>query len=130
MRAMSQALERSSIKVQEIDHINCHATSTPVGDEAEARAILRLLELNSGRVTISAYKSNLGHTFGAAGAIELVLSLLSMKSGTVPKILNLKKPCIGSEYMPTENTQQQIRCLVKNALGFGGINVSLIVRAA
>ena len=125
---MTKALEQSKTKVEEVDHINCHATSTLVGDDAEAKAILRLVGSDSERISISAYKSNLGHTFGAAGAIELILSFLSMKEGIVPKILNLEKPCTDSLLMPTTNTQQKINCFLKNALGFGGINVSLMVR--
>lgn len=86
---MKRALEQSQTSVEHLDHINCHATSTPVGDEAEARAIEQLIGKESSRISLSAYKSNLGHTFGAAGSIELALSLLSMKDGTVPGILNL-----------------------------------------
>ena len=78
-RAMSLALKQASIEVSDLDHINCHATSTPVGDEAEANALVKLLGGEARRVSLSAYKSNLGHTFGAAGSIELVLSLLSMR---------------------------------------------------
>lgn len=126
---MTKALHQASVDVKNVQHINCHATSTPVGDEAEARAILQLLGGNAGQVSLSAYKSNLGHTFGAAGAIELILALMSMKDGVVPKLLNLERPCLGGLWLPISNIQQNIKCLIKNALGFGGINVSLVMRS-
>jgi 3-oxoacyl-(acyl-carrier-protein) synthase len=99
-----------------------------VGDEAEAKAIIRLMQSDVKRFTLSAYKSNFGHTFGAAGAIELIMGLFSMKEELAPKILNLNNPIDGLQF-PKHNIQQPIRYMLKNALGFGGINVSMLLKA-
>lgn len=116
--AMRKALKEAQL--DDVDLINCHATSTPAGDISEVRAI------GDSRAILVANKSQLGHTFGAAGAIESIFTILSLKEGIVPGIKNLEKPII-KNFTPIPR-EQKIETALKNAFGFGGVNVSLVFK--
>lgn len=132
LRAMQRCLIQSGLSYDEIDHINCHATSTPVGDEAEANAICSFLNNQEEllkKVTITANKGAIGHCFAAAGAIESIFSVLSIENQIVPGILNLESPIIKPElnYVKEETgRKQKINKVLKNSFGFGGVNVALL----
>lgn len=130
---MNRCLAQSGISFQEIDHINCHATSTPVGDEAEAKAINEFLKNDEEiikKVSITANKGAVGHCFAAAGAIETIFAVKSIENQWVPGILNLENPIISAKLnFVRENTgkQQKVDKVIKNSFGFGGVNVSLLL---
>ena len=93
-RAMSAALKRAGVTASEIDYVNAHGTSTPVGDEIELRAVERLLGNAAARTTMSSTKSSIGHLLGAAGAVEAIFSILAIRDGIAPPTLNLDNPSI------------------------------------
>jgi len=132
LRAMQRCLAQSGLSYKDIDHINCHATSTNVGDEAEAKAIANFLENDIDimkKVSITANKSAIGHCFAAAGVIESIFTILAMENQIVPGILNLKNPIQNSKlnYVQEKTGRsQKISKVMKNSFGFGGINTALL----
>lgn len=138
LRAMKRCLAQSGLDPKEIDHINCHATSTPVGDEAEAKAISSLLnndESNLRNLTITANKGAIGHCFAAAGAIETIFAVLTLENQKAPYILNLDNPIFGPKLNYLRGGignchSQVINNVIKNSFGFGGVNASLLLSKA
>jgi 3-oxoacyl-[acyl-carrier-protein] synthase II len=129
-RAMRSALSDAKINNSEIDYINAHGTSTPLGDMIELKAIGRLLGDNVSKVSISSTKSATGHLLGAAGAIEAIFSILSIINQIVPPTNNLINPdeqSIGFDLVPINAKERKIRNVLSNSFGFGGTNASLLL---
>jgi 3-oxoacyl-[acyl-carrier-protein] synthase II len=127
-RAMRAALARSGLKAGDIDYINAHGTSTPLGDEIELGAVKRLFGEHAYRLSMSSTKSAIGHLLGAAGAVEAIYTLLAMKHGILPPTRNLDQPSEGCDLdlVPHEAKRREVRAALSNAFGFGGTNSSLI----
>lgn len=130
-RAMMAALDSASIPVENIDHINAHATSTPAGDEIEIEAMRQVLGKRIGDVSVSATKSAIGHLLGAAGAVEAIFAMLAVRDGVVPPTLNLEDPDCGEGFdlTPFKAVERPVRHALSNSFGFGGTNASLVLSA-
>ena len=129
-RAMQAALKRAALAPEQIDYVNAHGTSTPLGDLIEAGAVSRLLGDAIKTVSMSSTKSATGHLLGAAGAIEAIYSIKAVQTGEVPPTLNLNDPedaVAGFDLVPLEAKQRRVRNAMSNSFGFGGTNASLIV---
>ena len=129
-RAMQAAMKRAGLTPADIDYVNAHGTSTPLGDVIEAKAVARLLVDAIGSVSISSTKSATGHLLGAAGAIEAIYSIKAVETGMLPPTLNLNEPeddVAGFDLVPLKGRQRQVRNAMSNSFGFGGTNASLIV---
>ena len=129
--AMRNALRDAELDPSEIDYINAHGTSTPAGDVAESRAIEAVLGSAARRVAISSTKSMIGHLLGAAGAVEAVISVLSLRDQLAPPTINLDNPGEGCDldYVPHRARDLKIRRVLSNSFGFGGTNGSLVFGA-
>ena len=130
-RAMSNALNDAGINPNDIDYINAHGTSTPLGDKAETIAIKRVFEDHANKVNISSTKSHLGHLLGASGGVELLVSLLALKHQAAPPTINLEKPDPECDLNYTPNTPQEIKIerVMSNSFGFGGHNACIVAGA-
>ena len=129
-RAMQAAMKRAGLTPADIDYVNAHGTSTPLGDVIEAKAVARLLGDAIGSVSISSTKSATGHLLGAAGAIEAIYSIKAVETSMLPPTLNLNEPeddVAGFDLVPLKSRQRQVRNAMSNSFGFGGTNASLIV---
>ena len=129
-RCMQMAVKRAGISPADIDYINAHGTSTPLGDEIELGAVTRLLGDAAPRAAMSSTKSAIGHLLGAAGAIEAIFSLLAMRDNVAPPTLNLDNPSVATpiNLVPKGPLKKQIDVALSNSFGFGGTNASLIFR--
>lgn len=128
-RAMKNALRDADLNAEAVDYINAHGTSTPLGDKAETLAVKRVFGAHSRSVSISSTKSHLGHSLGASGGIELVLTAKGVQNRVVPPTINLKSPdpeC-DLDYTPNEPRERDLRVAMSNSFGFGGHNASVIV---
>jgi len=127
-RCMQMALKRAGISPADIDYINAHGTSTPLGDEIELGAVTRLLGNAAAGVVMSSTKSATGHLLGAAGAIEAIFSLLAMRDNVAPPTINLDNPSVATpiNLAPWQPVKKQIDVALSNSFGFGGTNASLI----
>ncbi len=131
VRAARRALEKAALTAADIDHVNAHATSTPEGDKAELQAMKTILGDDARRISITANKSMLGHTLGAAGAIEAIVTILTIREGCVPPTINLVDPdpeAEGLDLTPNRAARQDVRTAISNSFGFGGQNTALIFR--
>lgn len=131
-RAMSMALKRAQISVDQIDYINAHGTSTPMGDEIEFGAVRRLMGDYAKGLMMSSTKSAIGHLLGAAGGVEAIFSILAIRDGIVPPTLNLDNPfegCDMIDLVPHEAKERKVKIALSNAFGFGGTNSSLVFGA-
>ena len=131
VRAARRALEKAGIEATEIEHVNAHATSTPEGDRAELQAIRTIFGDHAEKVAITANKSMIGHTLGAAGAIEAVATIMAIRSGCVPPTINLTDPDeagAGLDLTPGRASSRNITTALSNSFGFGGQNAALIFR--
>jgi 3-oxoacyl-[acyl-carrier-protein] synthase II len=131
-RSMKAAVERAGMRPEDIDYINAHGTSTPLGDEIELGAVKRLFGDAARSVSMSSTKSAIGHLLGAAGSVEAIFSLLAVHHQVVPPTLNLDRPSPGCDLdlVPYEARRREVRAVLSNSFGFGGTNASLIfVRA-
>ena len=129
-RAMQAAMVNGGIGVSEINYINAHGTSTPLGDEIELGAVKRLFRDDISNISISSTKSSVGHMLGAAGAVEAIFSILSVYNNIVPPTLNLNSPCesaSGIDLVPLKAKEMIVNMALSNSFGFGGTNASLIV---
>lgn len=128
-RSMKMALKRAQIEPKDIDYINAHGTSTPLGDEIELRAVERLFGEAAENVVMSSTKSSIGHLLGAAGAVEAIFSLLAMKHNIAPPTLNLVDPSVSTpiNLAPLKPVEKQIDTVLSNSFGFGGTNASLVL---
>ncbi|MEH3144464.1 MAG: beta-ketoacyl-ACP synthase II [Methylobacterium frigidaeris] len=135
-RSMKAAVKRAGIDPGEIDYINAHGTSTPLGDELELKAVERLLgdakSVPATPVAMSSTKSATGHLLGAAGAIEAIFSILAIRDQIVPPTLNLDNPSVETalNLVPFEAQRRKVDVVLSNSFGFGGTNASLILRRA
>ena len=130
-RCMAAAIKRAEISPSDIDYINAHGTSTPLGDEIEVRAVERLLGNAASKVTMSSTKSATGHLLGAAGAVEAIFSLLAIRDQVAPPTINLDNPSVETalDLAPKAAVKRSIEIALSNSFGFGGTNASLIFRA-
>ena len=131
LRAARRALQKAAMSPDEVDHVNAHATSTPEGDRAELQAIRSLLGERVAEVSVTANKSMIGHTLGAAGAIEAAVTIRSLIDGIVPPTVNLDAPDeagAGMDLTPREARRRPLRAAVSNSFGFGGQNSALVFR--
>ena len=129
-RAMKAALENGNINIEDINYINAHGTSTPLGDEIELTAIKRLFEKYLSNLSISSTKSSIGHLLGAAGAVEAIFSILSVVNDIVPPTLNLINPSAsasGFDLVPLKAKNREVKLALSNSFGFGGTNACLIL---
>jgi len=132
VRAARRAIEKAGITASDIDHVNAHATSTPEGDKAELQAIRTIFGEDATRISITANKSLMGHTLGAAGAIEAVMTVQTIREGCVPPTINLVDPdpaSVGLDLTPLTSTVHPVRIGLSNSFGFGGQNTALIFAA-
>ena len=130
-RAMRAALKRAQLNVEDIDYINAHGTSTPLGDEIELGAVKRLFGAHAYKLSMSSTKSAIGHLLGAAGAVEAIFSILAVRDGVVPPTLNLDDPSEGCDIdlVPYKAKERKVKRALSNSFGFGGTNASLIFAA-
>jgi 3-oxoacyl-[acyl-carrier-protein] synthase II len=131
-RAMRAALNRAKTNTDEIDYINAHGTSTPLGDEIELGAVKRLFGDSAYKLSMSSTKSAIGHLLGAAGSVEAIFSILSLRDQVVPPTRNLDNPSEGCDIdlVPHKAKQRKVRKALSNSFGFGGTNASLVFAAA
>lgn len=130
-RSMSMALRKAGVTPNDIDYINAHGTSTPMGDELELGAVRRLFGDAIGTVSMSSTKSAIGHLLGGAGAVESIFCILAMRDQIVPPTLNLDNPsesCEGVDLVPKVAKKRAVRAVLNNSFGFGGTNASLVMR--
>jgi 3-oxoacyl-[acyl-carrier-protein] synthase II len=128
-RAMRNALKDAGLNAEEVDYINAHGTSTPLGDVAETRAIKRLLGAHASKVAVNSTKSMTGHLLGAAGGIEAAFSALAVRDQVSPPTINLRNPdpeC-DLDYVPNEARRMKIGVALSNSFGFGGTNGTLVL---
>jgi 3-oxoacyl-[acyl-carrier-protein] synthase II len=130
LRCMSAAIRRAGIEPAEIDYINAHGTSTPLGDEIELGAVQRLVGNAAGRISMSSTKSSIGHLLGAAGAVEAIFAILAIRDNVAPPTLNLDNPSVETaiDLVPCQARRRDIDVALSNSFGFGGTNASLIFR--
>jgi 3-oxoacyl-[acyl-carrier-protein] synthase II len=131
-RAMKAALNRAGMNPEDIDYINAHGTSTPLGDEIEVNAVKRLYGDQAYKLCMSSTKSAIGHLLGAAGAVEAIFSIKTINTGIVPPTLNLDNPSEGCDIdlVPHESKERKVRNIMSNSFGFGGTNASLVMSQA
>jgi len=124
--------QRAGIAPGDIDYINAHGTSTPLGDEIELGAVQRLVGNAASRISMSSTKSSIGHLLGAAGAVEAIFSILAMRDNIAPPTLNLDNPSVETpiDLVPHRARKREISVVLSNSFGFGGTNASLIFRRA
>jgi 3-oxoacyl-[acyl-carrier-protein] synthase II len=131
-RCMQMALKRAGISAHDVDYVNAHGTSTPLGDEIELRAVERLIGNRASELCMSSTKSATGHLLGAAGAIEAVFSILAMRDNVAPPTINLENPSVETEIdlLPLKARRKEINTVLSNSFGFGGTNASVVFRTA
>jgi 3-oxoacyl-[acyl-carrier-protein] synthase II len=129
-RCMKAALKRAEVAPADIDYVNAHGTSTPLGDELELGAVERVMGNAAGGLTMSSTKSAIGHLLGAAGAVEAIFSLLAIRDNIAPPTLNLDNPSVDTpiDLVPNKAKPKRIDTALSNSFGFGGTNASLVFR--
>jgi len=131
-RSMEMALRKSGLALEDIDYINAHGTSTPLGDELELGAVRRLFGSAIETMSMSSTKSAIGHLLGGAGAVESIFCVLAIRDQIVPPTLNLDNPsenCIGVDLVPHKAKERKVKAVLNNSFGFGGTNASLVMKA-
>ena len=131
-RAMRAALKSAGVTPEQVQYVNAHGTSTPLGDDLELGAVERLWNGAADRLAMSSTKSAIGHLLGAAGAVEGIFSILAIRDGVAPPTLNLEKPSRESpiDRVAKEAQERKIEVALSNSFGFGGTNASIVFRAA
>lgn len=129
-RSMTAALKRAGLTASDLDYINAHGTSTPLGDEIELGAVERLLGSAASKVAMSSTKSSTGHLLGAAGAIEAIFAILAIRDNVVPPTINLDNPSVETaiDLVPHKAKTREVNIALSNSFGFGGTNASVIFR--
>eukprot|EP01114_Cavostelium_apophysatum_P023439 TRINITY_DN8825_c0_g1_i2.p1 TRINITY_DN8825_c0_g1~~TRINITY_DN8825_c0_g1_i2.p1 ORF type:complete len:275 (+),score=44.61 TRINITY_DN8825_c0_g1_i2:112-936(+) len=127
-RAMKQALRHSGLQKEDIGYVNAHATSTPLGDSAENKAIKTTFEKHAYKLCVSSTKGATGHLLGAAGAVESIYSILALQKGEIPPTINVSnlEPEFDLDYVTKGPVKRYLRAVITNSFGFGGTNASLI----
>ena len=131
-RSMEMALKKAGMTPGDIDYINAHGTSTPLGDELELGAVRRLFGNEAANISMSSTKSAIGHLLGGAGAVETIFCILAIRDQIVPPTLNLDNPSEGTagvDLVPHQAKKRPVRAALNNSFGFGGTNASLVVKA-
>jgi 3-oxoacyl-[acyl-carrier-protein] synthase II len=130
VRCMANAIRNAGINRDEVDYINAHGTSTPLGDVAETIAVKRCFGDHAAKLAVSSTKSMTGHLLGAAGGVEAVFSVLAIRDQTAPPTINLhnQDPQCDLDYVPNTARETRINVAVSNSFGFGGTNGSLVFR--
>jgi len=129
-RSMQMALKHSGLSASDIDYVNAHGTSTPLGDEIELGAVSRLFGDAADTMSMSSTKSSIGHLLGAAGAVEAIFSILAMRDNIAPPTINLDNPSIETDLdlVPHKPREKEINAVLSNSFGFGGTNASLVMK--
>ena len=129
-RCMQAALKRAGISAHDVDYINAHGTSTPLGDEIELKAVERLMGNKYNGLSMSSTKSSIGHLLGAAGAVEAIFSILAIRDNVVPPTINLDNPSVDTDIdlVPLKARKKEVNTVLSNSFGFGGTNAYLIMR--
>jgi len=129
-RCMSMAIKRAGISASDLDYVNAHGTSTPLGDEIELGAVTRVMGNAAAKVSMSSTKSSIGHLLGAAGAVEAIFSTLAIRDQIAPPTLNLNNPSMETsiDLVPHVPRKREIDVVLSNSFGFGGTNASIILR--
>ena len=130
-RSMQMALKNAKLNPSDIDYINAHGTSTPLGDEIEVGAVKRLFGSALGSLSMSSTKSSIGHLLGGAGSVEAIFALLALHHGVVPPTLNLDNPseaCAGIDLVPHTAKKRKVDAVLSNSFGFGGTNASVVLK--
>ena len=132
LRCMKAAIKRAGISPAEIDYINAHGTSTPLGDEIELNTVQQLVGNAAGRIAMSSTKSSIGHLLGAAGAVEAIFCVLAIRDQVAPPTINLDNPSVETpiDLVPHQAKKREIDIALSNSFGFGGTNASLVFRRA
>jgi 3-oxoacyl-[acyl-carrier-protein] synthase II len=127
-RAMKAALKRAKLNPEDVDYINAHGTSTPLGDEIELNAVKRVFGDAAYKLSMSSTKSAIGHLLGAAGSVEAIFCILAIRDGVLPPTLNLENPSPGCDIdlVPKTAKERKINIALSNSFGFGGTNASLV----
>jgi 3-oxoacyl-[acyl-carrier-protein] synthase II len=128
-RAMEAALAAANLNTSDIDYINAHGTSTPLGDEIELGAVKRLFGDDAYKLSMSSTKSSIGHLLGAAGSVEAIYSVLAMNNGVVPPTINLDEPSSSCDLdlVANQPKEREVRAILSNSFGFGGTNAALVL---
>jgi len=129
-RCMSMAIKRAGISASELDYVNAHGTSTPLGDEIELGAVTRVVGNAAAKISMSSTKSSIGHLLGAAGAVEAIFSTLAIRDQIAPPTLNLDNPSVETsiDLVPHVARKREIKVVLSNSFGFGGTNASIVMR--
>ena len=130
VRAMRRALSKAGLRPEQIDYINAHGTSTPLNDRTETQAIKTCFGDHAYRLAVSSSKSMIGHTMGAAGGVEAVISIMATVTGIIPPTINLHQcdPQCDLDYVPNEARRSTVNIAMSNSMGFGGHNTCLIFK--
>lgn len=129
-RCMTSALKDAQCNSEEIDYINAHATSTPIGDNIEIKAIKKVFGEHAHKIPISSTKSMLGHQLGASGSVEVIICAMVIKDGVIPPTINYETPdpeCSGLDFVPNVAREKKVRKALSNSFGFGGHNASIVL---
>jgi len=131
IRSMKAALHRAGLNPQDIDYINAHGTSTPLGDEIELAAVKKLFGAHAYKLSMSSTKSAIGHLLGAAGSVEAIYSILAIRDNVAPPTLNLDNPSEGCDLdlVAHRAKERSIKAAMSNSFGFGGTNATLVFTA-
>lgn len=129
-RAMQMALGHAKLNPEDIDYINAHGTSTPVGDLIELAAVKKLFANNLDKISMSSTKSSIGHLLGAAGGVEAIFAILAIQNDMLPPTLNLENPDEGCDIdlVPLKAKEKKVRAAISNSFGFGGTNASVVFK--
>ncbi|MGQ9616131.1 MAG: beta-ketoacyl-ACP synthase II [Spirochaetota bacterium] len=127
MKCMENAIKDAGMKIESIDYVNAHGTSTPAGDRAEVKAITNLFGEQRYRLKISSNKSMIGHLLGAAGGIETIATVLTIYNGIIPPTINLDNPEFDLDFVPHKSVKAEVYAALNNSFGFGGHNASLVL---
>jgi 3-oxoacyl-[acyl-carrier-protein] synthase II len=130
LRCMKAAVRRAEISPGDLDYINAHGTSTPIGDEIELKAVEKLVGNSAGNISMSSTKSSIGHLLGAAGTVEAIFCLLAIRDQVVPPTINLDNPSVATaiDLVPHKPRERTVNVVLSNSFGFGGTNASLVFR--
>ena len=130
-RCMHMAMKHAKVNPQDVDYINAHGTSTPIGDACETKAVKRAFGESAHKVAVSSTKSMTGHLLGAAGAVEMAACVMAMRDGVLPPTINLENPdpeC-DLDYVPNKAREKKVKVAISNSFGFGGHNSSVLIKA-
>ena len=130
-RCMHMAMKHAKVNPEDVDYINAHGTSTPIGDACETKAVKRAFGESAHKVAVSSTKSMTGHLLGAAGAVEMAACVMAMRDGVLPPTINLENPdpeC-DLDYVPNKAREKKVKVAISNSFGFGGHNSSVLIKA-